>query len=444
MNEPSLTMPPACSRFGWPQNKRLEELLKLYSTPPKATYRVPFQGQNLDIAIVRVSIDLPKYRIANGRTASLQAEHLVKNPAVRRDIFSGDPELWDAQEAQHSLLLLVVRQQELYKYFEDVANKQIDPILLDERGFVINGNRRLSCWRELHHHDSLKYAHFAYVDVAALPHCDEKDIDRIEATLQIKKDIKADYSWDAQANMLLDKQKRDSFSNKELAELYGMKESEIVELIDMRNYADSYLRSRNKTDRWSQVSDQEFAFRKIVTSRPKIQTMGDQEVFMEAAFTLIENPDEAGGRLYEQIPAILDSLEHVKDRLSDEFPLQPKAPSIEVNMLFGSVSTPQDDEKLPPKPSTVLLAEEIRKPENSTKARRIIVEVIESQKQLKKDSKAAGYLLDCCTKAHSQLSAAAKEGLRPESIRKGVSKQLDEIEKQVEHIRKYLAEHAEN
>ena len=122
----------------------------------------------MDLPIVRVPIELPKYRLANGRTSSLQAEYLAKNISVRDDIFSGDAELWDAQTAQHELLLLVVKKQDLRKTFEDPANKQIEPILLDEHGFVVNGNRRLCCWRDLYYQDSSRYGHFAYIDVAVL------------------------------------------------------------------------------------------------------------------------------------------------------------------------------------------------------------------------------------------------------------------------------------
>lgn len=438
MTPPASTIPPADNRFGWAQNRRCEELAKLCAVPANAHHRVLFKGQNTDLAIIRVPIDLPKYRMANGRTASLQAEHLAKNPSVRRDIFTGDPELWDAQAAQHELLLTVVRQQDLRKTFEYPANKQIEPILLDEHGFVVNGNRRLCCWRDLHHHDASKYGHFAYIDVAVLPHCDEKDIDRLEAWLQIQKDIKADYSWDARANMLLDKQKRDDFSNKELAELYGMKEGEITELIDMRKYADAYLRSRGKADRWSLVSEHEMAFQKIVALRPKIEDVGNQEMFMEASFALIDNPSEAGGRLYEQIPAILESLDEVKEKLAEEFPVKQAVTSSEIEDLFGGAGVTAGAALATP------LSVEIRKPENTEKARRIIVEVIASQKELKKNSKAAEYLLDCCKKANAQLSAAVKEGLRPESNRSGVAKQLEAIEKSISSIRKHLEAHVKD
>ncbi|WP_047534283.1 hypothetical protein [Methylotenera sp. N17] len=425
------------NNLGWPQHKRVEELTKLNVDTPRAHFRVFFKGQNLDLPIIRVPISLPKYRLANGRTSSLQAEYLAKNSTQTRDLFTGDPELLDAQLAQHELLLMVMMEQGLRKKFDDPSNKQVEPILLDERGFVVNGNRRLSCWRDLYNSDVSKYGHFGYIDVAVLPHSDEKDIDRLEAWLQIQKDIKADYSWDARANMLLDKQKREDFSNKELSDLYGLKENEITELIDMRDYGDTYLRSRGKTDMWSLVSDHEEAFRKIVFSRPKIQDLGSQAIFMEASFVLIDNPAKAGGRLYEQIPAILDCLDQVKEKLVEEFPVADSQSSAQIQDLFGGGGNNSASNFLP-------LSLEIRKPENIGKARDIIVEVITSAKELKKNSKAAEYLLECCKKANAQLSAAVQDGLRPESNLKGVSKQLEIIESSIDTIRRYLTEHVKD
>ena len=424
---------PTGSRFGWPKPSRIEEFKKLVPTSTE-TARLVFQDKLQAFPIIRVSIDLPKYRMANGRTASLQAEHLAKNPKVTVTLFSGDPELWGAQEAQHGLLLQLAKQSDLRKYFEDSANKQVDPILLDENGFVVNGNRRLATWRELLHDEPAKYGHFRHIDVAILPHCDEREIDRLEASLQIEKDIKADYSWDAEANMMLAKQKRDGFSNKDLADLYKMKEGEIEELLDMRAYANEYLISRGKKDHWSLVSEHEYAFRKLASSRQKISGIGKQEIFKQAAFALIDNPDEAGGRLYDAIPAVMEHLDVVVAKLHDSFEVKDEGGQgvgILEDMFGGGTSTASDAHDIP-------LAKEIQKAENSDKARKIIVDAIESQKQLKKDSKDAGYLLDCCSKAQAALVAAVGKGLRPESKRHGVSKQLDQIEMLSAKIREWL------
>lgn len=207
----------------------------------------------------------------------------------------------------------------------------------------------------------------------------------------------------------------------------------------MRAYADEYLRSRKKANLWSQVSEHEFAFKKIVSSRPRISGIGSQEVFKQAAFTLIDNPDEAGGRLYDAIPAIVESLDLIKEKLQAEFEVKPDAVVVDLNDMFGGAPPAAGESSL-----DMPLAKEIQKPESAEKARKIIVEVIESQRQLKKDSKSAGYLLDCCAKAQSTLTAAVKDGLRPESKLAGVAKQLDQIQAQVEKIRTYLDEHAKH
>lgn len=426
------------ARFGWPKPKRLEEFKRLLAKPTGATERVVFQGKAEYFPIARVPIELPKYRIANGRTASLQAEHLATNLKVRQDLFSGDPELWDAQEAQHRLLLLLARQADLLATFEDTKNIQVHPILLDENGFVVNGNRRLSTWRELLHTQGKKYGHFRHVDVAILPHCDEKEIDRLEARMQIAKDIRADYSWDAQANMMLAKRKRDVFSNKELADLYEMKEPEVQLLFDMQSYAVEFLRSRGKQDRWSMVADAEFAFKKIVATRLKIPTVGKQQIFKEAAFILLDKPEEAGTRLYEAIPAVFESLDIVRTKLLETFDVDfVKNQDGGLADLFGNKPAPTGED-----PLDLPLAQAIRKPENVDAARKIIVEVIESQKQLKKDIRSANYLLDCCAKAQALLNAAVKDGLRPESKQEGVTKQLGEIQKHIDAIRGYVSQHA--
>jgi len=434
MSETPLPTSPTGSRFGWPKPARLQEFAALLDGKEHSTHRVVFQGRPQDIPIIRVPIELPKYRMANGRTASLQVEHLALHPKIRRDLFSGDPELWDAQEAQHKLLLDLGRQAELRKYFENTANKQVDPILLDENGFVVNGNRRLSSWRELLIDPSGKYSHFANIDVAVLPHCTEREIDRLEARLQIEKDIRADYNWDAHANMMAAKMAREDFKPAELGQLYGMKAAEVQELLDMRAYAAEYLRSRHKADIWSVVSPHEFAFRRLVQRRAKLTGVARQEMFKEAVFALIDNPASVG-RLYEAIPALAESLDEVSARLAQEFPRDAEKPADDLDDLFG------DGRGSPASPEATLVTV-LQDPASIARARDVIADVLEGQRQLKRDTKTAGYLLDTCAKANAALMAAVKDGLRAESKSTGVGRQLDEIETHVAKIRAFLSNHA--
>lgn len=435
MSDMDLPDTPKGSRFGWPRPARLEEFEVRLQVKGLATDRIVFQGLNQDLPIIRIPIDLPKYRLVNGRTASLQVEHLAINANLRSDLFSGDPEMWDAQEVQHELLLKLGRLSDLDGYFEDTAHKQVNPLLLDEEGFVVNGNRRLSMWRQLLHDEPQKYGHFEHIEVVVLPHATEKDINRLEAQLQIEKDIRADYSWDAQANMMIAKMERDDIKTEELCKLYKMKDTEFAQLLDMRAYADEYLRSRDKANRWSEVSGQEHTFQRLVQSRSKLSGVGRKEIFKEAAFALIDDP-AAVGRLYIAIPELAANLDKVVERLASELDLETAAPDDGLGDLFGGGQSDESDVQ------QAALIQALQNPAQRTQARETIGEVLETERQVKKDVKKAGYLLDQCAKANSFLTAAAKDGLRPESKITGVAKQLDEIEARVAAIRAYLAKHA--
>lgn len=421
-------------KFGWSITERKEEIKKLLASRPEATTRIVFKGRNADLPILRVPINLPKYRLTNGRTVSLQSEYLAKNPSIDKDLFKKDYELWESQETQHKLLLQLAKTDgtDLKKEFENPDKKQTDPLILDENGFVVNGNRRLAVWRDLFYTDAGKYSHFSHVDISVLPHCEEKEIDRLEARLQIIRDLKADYSWDSRANMFLEKMNRDKFSIGELADLYEMKESEIQKLIDMRAYAAEYLESRNKKNFWSLVCGDEYAFGQIVDCRKKIDSPGKQEFFVQAAFALIDKSEDAGGRLYESIPAILEYLPQIQDQLTKEF--KPSLPQKDKKSaeIFGAKSTHRDSHQ------DLILSKEIQKKENIERTRTILVEVIRVQKELKKDAKSARYLIDSCARAQSILASAVKDGLRPECRLSGIENQLDQILDHLNKIRKFL------
>lgn len=428
------------TKFGWPLLERCEEFRKkMESSATGATDRVVLEGQVRDIPIIRIHQSVPKYRLENGRTASAQVEYLAKNPNARVDLFTGDPELWDAQGVQHSLLLSQADKSDLRKFFEDPSNKQVQLILLDHDGFVVNGNRRLATWRELYHADNSKYRHFEYIDVVVLPHVDRRAIDRLEAELQIEPDIKADYTWDAEANMMMARREREHYSDKDLAELYGKKESEVRELIDMRNYAAEFLKSRGKENMWSAVSGAELAFRRIVTTRHKVSGTGRQELFKEAAFVLIDRPEEVKDSLHDAINGMANSIESIAEKLKIAFEVREPTIDASVEDLFGGASMTRDVADL-------ALTKEIAKSENAPRAREIIVEFIESQKQLKRDNKTATRLIDCCARAHAALEEGIRIGLGADAKTEGVEVQLQVIDGQIKRIKDFLEKnsHAAN
>src|SRR5581483_2584342 len=115
-------------QLGYPYPKRVKLLQDLAGTSTGRTHGIRFQGKFRYMEIHSVPLELPKYRLKNGRTAAAQIEFLATNPKVDRDIFSKDPELVEAQEIQHGLLKNVVNEEGLYEYFKD--HEQELPLIL--------------------------------------------------------------------------------------------------------------------------------------------------------------------------------------------------------------------------------------------------------------------------------------------------------------------------
>jgi len=346
----------------------------------------------------------------------------------------------DAQMEQHRLLLDVADESGLREKFLDTAQRQVEPLVLDEDGFVVNGNRRLCTWRSLLEADVEKYGHFRNIAVIVLPHCDPRDIDRLEVQLQVEKEVKANYTWDALANMMKRHQERNGLSNADLAELYKMKDSEVVQLMDMLAYADEYLVSRNKCNLWSQVASAEYAFETLVKSRPRVDGIGKQELLKQAAFTLIDEPDEAGGRLYSSIKDVASYINVVRDRLQDVFQVEVAETDNGIDDLFGAAPVANAAAAAHVSAVDVALAAHIQKPENAQSAREAIVDAIESQRQLKKDSQTANFLLKKCAKAQAELIDAVQAGLTVDAVTQGVELQIQQIEGLLDRIRQFLNE----
>lgn len=428
--------PPRQSPYGWPLPDRREEFKKLVSAASGETFRVEnFKGSMISLPIVRVPINLPKYRIANGRTASAQQEW-VSTHSQPLDFFdAGDPELEVIQIAQHEILKMMIKEEGLLEKFKDTTQRQVEPLLLDESGFVLNGNRRLCCWRELYLSDQAKYSHFGHVDVVILPHCNDQELDRLEARLQIDRDIRSDYTWDAEANMILQKQRLHGFSTQEIARLYGKKKSEIDELLGMRELASEYLRSRSKENTWSLVREDKYAFGTLYKTLINISSPSDRELVKQASFALIDDPSEVGERLYAVIPKVKEHLSKIKNDLIQAFPVNNAEPDKDAQDLFGGPSTNTNSPG-----SSLGLVAEIKKDESSIqKARETVLETIRAQDDQKEELKQADYLLKTLKKVNSLVQNVTAHGLRPESAIQGVEMQIKGIRDNLNAIEAWVA-----
>ena len=426
------------NRYGMPLPERkktfLELIKEVQSKGGGETHRIEdFQGQVASLTIIRVIENLPKYRIANGRTSSIQ-EEWVTIQDEKEDFFTdGDPELYALQEAQHNILLGMISEEGLLEKFANPNNRQSEPLLLDENGFVINGNRRLCCWRTLYSKDQEKYSHFSHIDVVVLDKCDPKELDALESRLQIQKDIRSDYAWHAEAKMFEEKRKKFGYSTKELAKQYRKKPKDIEELFEIRSLGAEYLESRNKKNVWSLLKETEHTFKKL-NKAMKDHSAADGEILKELTFPYIDNPDAAGARLYTFIPSLGKHLAPIKEQLKKAFPQESNIIVDEgAADAFGGENNIDDGAK-----DLKLIADINESKEKIIQAQDIIANTLNSEKSKLNEVENSKYLIKGVQASQTKLTDAINLGMTPEAEIQGVITHLDELDASIMKIRNFI------
>ena len=438
-------------KWGWEQIRR-ERYIEEHTKNPLETYPVFYQQKTTFFPLIRVPIELPMYRLENGRTASKQEEYLAIHPELGSDYFERDKNSVEVQEVQHSLLWDLVKSTELDKYFKEKdshghpQNQQRDPLICTPEGFVVNGNRRLCCWRELYYNDKKTYGHFQYVETVILPVTDEDAIIELEANLQIAPDIQTDYSWHAEALMM---QRRRDFRHEsptDIARTFRKGSGKEVEkLINMRALAAEYLawRGADFDKRWSKVDGNEFAFRELVDQMSRISSPTDKELFKMIAFALISDSQRDSD--YRRIKDAKKYFEQVVRDLKEEFlpaysENNPRPESADIvnafDLLIGSSSLPPDTN------ADLALLDRVGCIDSAGKVAGFVEEVIDREKLFDKETKRATFLVDQVRAANTILQSALSINLRdPDLVSDGLHEQLAAIEYSVAKLREWLHAH---
>jgi hypothetical protein len=413
--------------LGWSYPKRKKYLEDLAGKVTGKTQAEYFQNQTQDFAVHIIPIELPKYRIDNGRTYAAQAQYIAKKD-LPKDFFSKDHESEAVQSAQHSILKEMTKDKGLFDYFK--THEQSNAIILSHEGYVINGNRRLCAWRELYESDKKKYSKLSHIRVIVLPPADPKDIDELEARLQVHKDIKADYTWTSRALMLKNRQAAYNYTIKNLADLFEMSKSDVEELIDMLFYAENYLENRDKVGQYNLLDRAEFAFRQLHKRRSKIKGEPYKEVFEKLAFCLIDKSEE--GRLYQSIPDLADHLDKIIENIEEEFDIEDEEASAGTKLLGGQnygslngVIKVLTDEK------------------NYEQARTIAMDVIEGEKVKQKEKSKRNFVHSQVKKANTALLEAVA-AIDTKTKKEGISAQAESIEASIEKIKAWLGDEDKN
>jgi hypothetical protein len=307
----------------YPIRRELINRLNEHVAVDQHKHPINFQGERKFFPIHTVEIGMPKYRLQNGRTTAYQEEAIAEQ-GLADDFFERDIELEEAHKKQHEILKKQLKDSgiDLLAYFKE--RDQEEPLILDNKGFVVNGNRRLCTMRELHQQDvnaGKANPRFSHIEVIILPPCSEDDILTLEGKLQIVEDIKADYDWTAEGCMYRSLRDKKHYTTERIAGIYDKKKEYVEELILLLTYVDQYLESRGTPKKYQAIEQQKFAFEAIVKGRKKLgEDVDKKDIFQTVAFSVIEQPLPGMGRLHSFIPKIADNIDPIIGRAIEEFP----------------------------------------------------------------------------------------------------------------------------
>ncbi len=307
------------NQFGAPLLSRKEEIARK-TEKPESFYPIEIMGRLQNIPVISVRIEMPVYRLANGRTKSAQLEYLTKHKDIPRDIFDNDHDSFEAQSIQHSLLLQLVKDEDLLQTFASGEMEQVEPIICTNTGVVVNGNRRLCAWRKLFYDNRERYKSFETIRIAVLPEMDEKAILDIEKRLQIQRTMRAEYRWHTKA-LMAEIELKNGAKEAALAKSYGLKKKELMNLIESRRIAELFLKKVDHPDEWSLLDKSYYAFESIVVGSRKIYSQTHRELFEKIAFDLIirnldQMEDAPSGRLYATIKERAEHIEAIAEELA--------------------------------------------------------------------------------------------------------------------------------
>ena len=304
--------------FGYPYHDRIEALSNADHND-REIERMEFRGETLILPWKRVPIGLPRYRLNNGRTGAGQAEYIVEH-SLSEDYFTADYEQDQVQESQHEILTELTEEAGLLDEFRKPGTRQNEPLILTQEGVVANGNRRLCAMRNLLDEDPSAYSHFAHIIVVVLPRAEEKDIVRLEARLQLKKEIRSGYGWVSKI-ILLRKAEALGMDLKEAASLYEFKdEKEALRMLRTLDVAEAYLDVRGKSNQYSKISGDQYAFEEMEKLEKKQRTwdFSKKMKFTQLSFACIDDSSRLGGRVMSQIRSIHDNIDTLIEELEED------------------------------------------------------------------------------------------------------------------------------
>jgi hypothetical protein len=201
-----------------------------------------YPGRQESLKVIILPLDMPLYRMANGRTQSAQLQ-LIQEQSYEEAFFDAGQENESAQQLQHDLLVRLSKQSadnsgdSIYDVL--MKNPQKEPLLISPSGVVLNGNRRLAAMREIQSSNPAEYMNLTHVTCAVLPQLTPQQELDVELKLQMSQNFKLEYTWVDEALMI--KRAKINHSVSELIEMMSKTKQHLNMMSRALQEAELYL-----------------------------------------------------------------------------------------------------------------------------------------------------------------------------------------------------------
>lgn len=391
---------------------------------------LPYRGKMEALAVVRLPIQLPVYRMGNGRTQVEQYQY-IEEAGLAADFFETGEENVSVQQAQHRILVKLSKDEKgpIYQELARVA-QQRETLIVTADGVVVNGNRRLAAMRELNAEDPKTYSAFSHIDAVILPAtATAEDLELLEAELQMTPETKLEYGWIERRLKLRRHAEQLKIPRKRIKETYRFKReedinTELAQLSLAEEYLEYYL-SKPRAYRFVAHSEQLF---KNLEEALRGKSGEEAELRRNLGFILAKEAANLGTRVYNFNPIFSHDFEKVATRFAEEEGIKladPKEPPEVADVdddgdPLGGLSNVPTTKFAPLKP----IFDDASKSEEVAPK---IVEIYQSIRDEKKEEDAKKVALRSVTKAHTLLAGVDLTEADP-STYCGIRAQLNAID----------------
>ena len=215
-----------------PTNQERRTLIAEYKRTHKTPgiLKVSFRGQPLQLDVVRVPVGELRFNVQLGRL-------ILDRYTTISVAGGGDPEDPDVQREIEEKVLALRETEDLLRELK--RDGQLEPGIVTEDGYVINGNRRLACLRRLERDTGDQRFH--YMEVGVLPAAAPEDLFLLEANLQMSPDTRARYGPVTAAVQVKRGLVDFQLKKKTVAEAMRLTEPQLQEILDILDLIDGYL-----------------------------------------------------------------------------------------------------------------------------------------------------------------------------------------------------------